>query len=312
MKPLQARALAASVVALVAVACSVVERRLPPCIEAPPEGGPTIETGGDPVVLAAGDIAEPSDMGAPESTAKLLDQRNGLVLAIGDTAPNNGSLDDFLLRYEPTWGRHRWRTRPAVGNHEYLTPNAAPYFAYFCAAAGEPFKGYYSFDLGAWHLIALNSGCAEPAADAPDCFAGSEQEAWLRADLAAHPSRCTLAYWHHPRFSSATGDNAWMTDVWRALREFDVDLVVNGHAHVYERFALQTADGAHDPAGIRQIVAGTGGQWLEEFGSPRPNSEVRIAGKHGILVLTLHATSYDWELVTVDGTPGDKGSDPCR
>ena len=139
-----------------------------------------------------------------------------------------------------------------------------------------PFKGYYSFDLGAWHLVALNSGCAEPIAEAPGCFAGSEQERWLRGDLQTHPARCTLAYWHHPRFSSAEGDNEVMRDVWKVLREFGVDLVLNGHAHVYERFAPQTADGAYDPSGVRELVVGTGGQKLIGLGSPHANSEVRF------------------------------------
>jgi len=288
-------------------------RTLPPCVEPAPDGGPRIETGGDPVVLAAGDIADETNAFSAEATAKILDRNDGTVLALGDAVQGDGSLEELLDVYGPTWGRHRWRTRPVPGNHEYVSPNAGPYFAYFCAAAGEPFKGFYSFDVGTWHLVALNSICADGDANDVGCGAGSEQERWLRADLAAHPALCTLAYWHQPRFSSVDGDNAATQDLWRALHDAGAELVLNGHAHSYERFAPQTPDGALDPnRGVREVVVGTGGAPHVAFGTPSRNSEVRIAGRWGVLKLTLRATEYAWQMLSVEGDVIDEGSAPCH
>jgi hypothetical protein len=299
-----------------ALACACTETRtLPPCTESPPPGARTSDTGGDPIVLAAGDIAYGPDLAGAEGTAKLLDGLDGMVLALGDNVYPNGSIDDFLDFYAPTWGRHRWRTRPAVGNHEYHTPHAGGYFGYFCAAAGPAFGGYYSYDLGSWHLVVLNSECVEGAGfDAPSCAAGEAQERWLRADLAAHPSKCTLAYWHHPRFSSGHHGNAdAMQDVWRALHDGNADLVLNGHSHDYERFAAQTPTGEADSArGIREFVVGTGGGVLSPFEDVKANSEVRRAGTWGVLQLTLHADSYDWKFLSVDGSFTDDGHGSCH
>jgi hypothetical protein len=286
---------------------------LPPCVDPPPAGGPRVETGGDPVVLAAGDIADETNPTSSEATAELLDTRNGLVLVLGDAVQGDGTLDELLGVYAPSWGRHRWRTRPVPGNHEYLTPHAGPYFAYFCRAAGPPFKGFYSFDLGAWHVVALNSIGADGNTNDVECTEGSEQERWLRADLAAHPAPCTLAYWHQPRFTSAGEDNTGTRDLWRALHDAGADLVLNGHAHSYERFAPQTPDGVLDAhRGLREMVVGTGGAPLGSFGTPRPNSEVRIAGRWGVLELTLRANAYAWRFLTTDGTVADEGSAPCH
>jgi len=288
-------------------------RTLPPCVEAPPDHGPKVETGGDPVVLAAGDIADELNPTSAVATAGLLDQNDGIVLALGDAVQGDGSLDELLDVYGPTWGRHRWRTHPVPGNHDYLAPHAGPYFAYFCAAAGEPFKGFYSFDVGAWHLVALNSICADGNTNDVDCAASSEQERWLRADLAAHPALCTLAYWHQPLFSSTEGSNTGTQDLWRALYDAGVELVLNGHAHVYERFAPQTPDGALDPSrGIRQIVVGTGGAPPVSFGATAANSEVRISGRYGVLKLTLRASDYAWQMLTIEGDIVDQGSAPCH
>jgi hypothetical protein len=297
----------------IALACGPTPRALPPCVEPAPDGGARVETGGDPVIIAAGDIADPSDIHGAQATAALVDRLDGVVAVIGDAVHRDGSVDDFLDHYAPAWGRHRWRTRPAVGNHEYTVPHAGGYFAYFCAAAGEPFRGWYSYDVGRWHVVVLVSECAEDDSEIA-CDAGSEQVQWLRADLAAHPTRCTLAYAHHPRFSSGFGgDHVALHDVWVELARGGVDLVLAGHSHDYERFAPQTPDGALDPAhGIREIVAGTGGAALGTFDAPRPNSEVRLAGVWGVLVLTLHAEGYDWRFVAVDGTTQDFGSAPCR
>ena len=162
---------------------------------------PRIETGGDPVLLAAGDIID-DEPGHAEMTAELLDRYDGQVATLGDNLNTRGRLADALTSYAATWGRHRWRTRPSVGNHDYMTNHAAPYYAYFCKAAGTPFDGWYSYDLGTWHIVVLNSICADYFGEGPACGPGSPQLEWLAADLAAHPSSCLLAYFHHPRFSS--------------------------------------------------------------------------------------------------------------
>ncbi len=165
---------------------------IPPIIGGPP-GDPSL----GPLVLAAGDIASCTNDG-DEATAALILPTDGTVLALGDNAYETGTLDEFNNCYGPSWGKFKDRTHPVPGNHEYLMPDAAGYYAYFGRAAGDPAQGYYSFDLGTWHIVALNSNCAYVGG----CHAGSPQEQWLRDDLAAHPAQCTLAYWHHPLFSS--------------------------------------------------------------------------------------------------------------
>ncbi len=289
-------------------------RELPACTEPPPATGARRDAVGDPVLVGAGDIALASDPSGAEATAKLLDGIDGHVITLGDNAYENATLDDYLDAYAPSWGRHRWRTHPAVGNHEYNVPHAAPYFAYFCDAAGAPFKGYYSYDVGAWHLIVLNSNCAERGIDAPPCDAGSEQERWLRADLAAHPAKCTAAYWHHPRFSSGgKGDDRVVEDFWRALYDAGADVVLSGHDHVYERFGPQDPTGHADPdRGIREFVVGTGGADLSAFASSHANTEAREAGQHGVIKLTLHADSYDWQFITADRKIHDAGRGVCH
>lgn len=274
----------------------------------------------DPILAAAGDIAIcPAD--AAEATARLLDglfppgapPERGLVAALGDNAYERGTPGEYAACYEPTWGRHRGRTRPAVGNHEYMTPGAQGYYAYFGPSAGDPGRGYYSYELGSWHVVVLNSNCDEVGG----CQAGSPQEAWLRADLAAHPTPCTLGYWHHPRFSSGNvhGDNAFMHDLWRTLQDLGADLVLTGHEHNYERFAPQDADARADPGrGLREFVVGTGGHdRLYEFGPPRANSEFRATGTYGVLKLTLHSGGYDWQFLPTPGsTLTDTGSGACH
>jgi RTX calcium-binding nonapeptide repeat (4 copies)/Calcineurin-like phosphoesterase len=264
----------------------------------------------DAFLLAAGDIAECP--GGAEITARLLDDLPGTIAALGDTVYQRGTPAEYATCYEPTWGRHKARTRPAVGNHEYGTPGASGYFGYFGAAAGEPGKGWYSYELGAWHVIVLNSNCSEVGG----CGPGSEQERWLRADLTAHPTRCTLAYWHHTRFSSgnAHGGSPIVAPFWRALRGHGAELVLSGHEHDYERFAPQDADGAADPGGIRQFVVGTGGADLREFANqPAPNSEVRLAGSFGVLSLRLENGAYEWRFVAQPGSPArDTGRQACH
>jgi hypothetical protein len=271
----------------------------------------------DPVIAAAGDIAcgAETPSAAPchyEQTSDLLVQGDfDAVLPLGDTQYERGALSDYNTYYRPTWGRVIGITRPVPGNHEYSTRNASGYFDYFGAAAGDPTKGYYSFNLGSWHLIALNSNCQNVA-----CHRGSPQEMWLRADLAAHQNACTLAYWHHPRFTSGSvhHSNAQMQPFWQALYEFHADVALVGHQHNYERFAPQTPTGTPDPVnGIRQFVVGTGGKDLYPFSStPAPNSEVRHTGTFGVLKMTLHPTSYEWEFLPEAGTTFmDKGTATC-
>ena len=273
----------------------------------------------DPILVGAGDIATCSgDRG--EATAALLDRifppgtslSAGVVFTLGDNAYNSGSPVEFAKCYEPGWGRHKARTRPAPGNHDYRTSGAEAYFSYFGAAAGDPARGYYSYDLGAWHVVVLNSNCAQVVGG---CQSGSPQEKWLRADLAAHPTRCALAYWHHPRFNSGShhGDSPAMTDLWQALMESGVDVAMAGHEHTYERFALQTAQGVADARGIRQFIVGTGGKSHYSMGRAKPNSEVRDSTTFGVLKLTLRADSYDWEfLPAAGGTFTDSGRANCH
>ncbi len=234
------------------------------------------------------------------------------VLALGDIQYEEGTLAQYQNSYDLSWGRFKNITYPAIGNHEYLTPGAAGTFEYFGSAAGDPTKGYYSFNLGNWHIIALNSNCSKVGG----CGAGSPQETWLRADLAANPAACTLAFWHHPRFSSGKiGNNTSSTAFWNALYNAGAELVLVGHDHNYERFAPQTSAGVADPNGIRQFVVGTGGKNWTSIPTVQPNSEARQSSIYGFLKLDLHPTSYDWEFV-VEPNRGyaftDSGSTNCH
>jgi len=212
---------------------------------------------------------------------------------------------DIAICGGPTWGRHKARTRPSPGNHDYATAQGAAYYQYFGANAGIPGVGYYSFDLGGWHIISLNSNVATDPA--------SPQAAWLKADLAANAStKCSLAYWHHPLFSSGpNGNNDYMREMYRTLYTANVDLIMVGHDHMYERFAPQDADGRLDTAkGIRQFVIGTGGVPLYDFQPTKPNSEVRLKTL-GVMKLTLSSDRYDWDFQAVSG-PGDSGTQSCH
>src|SRR5437867_164127 len=256
------------------------------------------------VLVGAGDIAD-CDASA---TAALLDNIPGTVFTAGDNAYPNGSSADYTQCYDPSWGRHKVRTRPSPGNHDHNTSGAAGYFGYFGAQAGPAGLGYYSYDVGAWHIISLDSNI--------DMSAGSAQETWLRADLAASTKRCTIAYWHHPRFSSGTshGSTGSTQPLWQALYDFGAEIVISGHDHEYERFAPQTADGTADAArGIRGFVGGTGGAGLYSLGTPLPNSEVGNDNSHGVLKLTLSDGSYTWEFIPVAGDSfRDSGSGTCH
>ena len=266
----------------------------------------------DPVLVGAGDIASCSSSG-DDATAALLDGIAGTVVTLGDNAYDNGTSTEYTDCYGPSWGRHIGRTRPSPGNHEYNTANATGYYGYFGGAAGDPTKGYYSYELGNWHIVVLNSNlsCAVIS-----CAAGSPQEQWLRADLAANTKPCTLAYWHHPRFNSGAGhgNDVDVAPFWNALYDFNADVILNGHEHVYERFAPQTPSAVADPVrGIRQFTVGTGGRSHYTFGTIQPNSEMRNGLTYGVLKLTLHANSYDWQFVPVAGaTFTDSGTGNCH
>ncbi|HYO69267.1 MAG TPA: metallophosphoesterase [Archangium sp.] len=269
--------------------------------------GPGGETrvGPPQVLVGAGDIAS-CESDRDEATAAMLDGIEGTVMTLGDNAYPDGTAEDFQRCYAPSWGRHKQRTRPVPGNHEYHSARAGPYFEYFGEAAGEPGKGYYSYELGDWHVVALNTELPERAR--------AEQERWLREDLAAHPARCTVAYMHRPLFSSGLGrDNAWVKPLWEALYEAGADVVVAGHDHFYERFAPQTPEGQADPErGLRQFVVGTGGMNAYAFGQTLPNSEVREAGTFGLMKLTLEEGAYTWEFLPVGGGVLDQGRGTCH
>lgn len=266
-----------------------------------------------PVLLLAGDIADCIRSG-DDQTADLLDGLEGIVVPLGDNAYVNGSAAEYRDCYEPTWGRHKARSRPMPGNHDYNTTDATGYYAYFGSAAGDPTKGYYSYTLGTWFVIVINSGKDSP----PFIAAGSAQEQWLRAELASHAQQCVLAMWHHPRFTTVLNRDPLRPEVkplWDALYEYGADLVVNGHDHTYQRFRPQTPDGVADPVyGIRQITVGTGGgEGLYQFAAETENLEVRNNTTWGVLKLTLRAGAYDWRFLPVAGqTFTDSGSGTCH
>ncbi len=246
--------------------------------------------------------------GAP-ATAALLERLPGAILALGDLAYWDGSTEEFHDCYDRSWGRHKDRTYPVPGNHEYRSSEARPYFDYWGQRAGELGKGYYSFDLGAWHIVALNSNIAVEH--------GSKQDAWLRRDLAASRASCILAYWHHPRFSSGRhGDQVQMRDAYQALYEAGASVVLGGHDHDYERFSPMDPEGKSDPEhGPRSFVVGTGGGQLKPQTirkPPRENSELVVGTTWGVLELTLHAESYAWRFIPVEGGSfEDSGRAPC-
>ena len=265
----------------------------------PPSG-----TSGSPqpepeVLLAVGDIGS-CDGRADDAVADLASRLPGTIALMGDIAYENGSHQQFAQCFDPAWGPMLERLRPTLGNHELRTEGADGYFDYFGAAAGEPGQGWYSYDLGAWHVVALNSNC-----EFVSCSAGSAQVSWLRADLADHPSDCLLAYWHHPRWSSGKhGNQPQVQDFWQVLADAGADVILNGHDHTYERVL-------HD--GIRQFIVGTGGRSLYPFEkAPLAETEARWADGYGLLWLSLGPGTYDWEYLAL-GRSGfeDSGSGTC-
>lgn len=270
--------------------------------------GSTSVDGGSAAVIAAGNIGDCSSDG-DEATAAIVAELDGVVATLGDTAYPNGSEASFEDCYDPTWGRFADRTRPVPGNHDYEAGDADAYFSYFGDAAGNPERGYYSYSVGSWHVVALNSVCGEV-----DCGPASDQLAWLRADLQAAAADCLLAYWHHPRFTSGgVGSDTRMAPAWQMLQEAGAEVVLSGHSHLYERFAPMDEHGTERPDGIRQFVVGTGGTHLHAVGSQLLSSEAVIGERHGVLHLELGAASYRWRFLAVgEASPLDEGVGECQ
>ncbi|MDQ1288831.1 MAG: hypothetical protein QG622_2397 [Actinomycetota bacterium] len=263
------------------------------------------------VLVGAGDIG--SCVSSWDSrTADLLTDIDGTIFTAGDNSQDEGTHDDFAECFGPTWGRFKSRIRPVPGNHDYLTENAEGYFDYFGRAAGPEGRGYYSYDAGDWHVVALNSNCSQVS-----CAKGSAQERWLRADLGATEKTCTAAFWHHSLFTSSDGHHAATETLplFQALYDHGAEIVVSGHNHVYERFAPQNPRGERDDAhGIRQFTVGTGGGGGHYgFGEILPNSQVHDDRTFGVLKLTLKPGSYDWRFVPVEaGMFTDSGTGSCH
>jgi hypothetical protein len=308
--------------ALTSTTCHAAATATLPACEEAGDGSAPAALSTAATVVAAGDIADCSG-GKQSAVADLVEQiRPDAVLALGDLAYPNGTIDEFLGCYGPSFGRFRSITHPVVGNHEYHTPQAGAYYAYFCGAAGPTFKGWYSFDIAKWHVVALNSVCGgdldvDPSvpSDFGGCSDSSPQVAWLRDDLARHPGTCKLAMWHHPRWSSSSeGSTPAVEPFWRVLVEFGVDVVLNGHAHDYQRFPPMNTQGQPDPSGPRAFVVGTGGSSFSSFDDDAPvRSEVRDNTSHGVLKLDLRDGSYAWNFVALAGDElRDSGEGACH
>jgi hypothetical protein len=255
-------------------------------------------------LLAAGDIAQ-CDSEGDEATAKLAAAFPKVpIAAVGDLVYPTGTARDFARCYQPSWGKIDGRVHPTPGNHEYGTGAATAYFARYGARAGAPGRGWYSYELKGWHVVVLNSNCS--LVPGGGCAAGSEQERWLRADLAAHPTRCTLAYWHHPRYSSGIhGDDSSVAPLRKALVDNGVEILLTGHDHHYERFKPR--------GGLLDFVVGMGGAGNYPTLITKPGSQVRYAGGHGLLALTLTANAYKWHYLYADGDPfHDSGQGRCH
>ncbi len=270
---------------------------------------PTPAPSGNQVLVGAGDIADCST-DDDAATARLLDQLPGTVFTAGDNALPDGSATQFADCYAPTWGRHLARTRPAPGEHDWATKDLAGYLGYFGAVAAPAGVTWYSYDLGWWHIVVLDSACAKVGG----CTADSDQGRWLAKDLAASKATCTLAIWHRPLASSGDeGGDPEVAPFWQALYAAHAEVIVNGHDRDYERFAPQDPGGREDRAsGIREFVAGTGGAPLGGFGPSATNSEFRLSGAHGVLRLLLREKDYAWTFVPSDGTATDSGQTACH
>jgi hypothetical protein len=281
----------------------------PPGSMSSPSNAPTTAPT-DPVLVGAGEIGECGPSG-DEETARLIDGIGGTVFTTGNNAYPNGTAGQYAMCYGTSWGRFVARTRPAVGNVDYQTEGALGYRGYFGpAATNADGKTWYSYDLGRWHVIVLDSTCAKIGG----CDGASPEGRWLAADLAASKAHCTVAIWNQPRFSSGEhGDDVDVEPFWQALYAAGADVVVNGHDHDYERFKPQTPAGQVDvEKGIREFVVGTGGTPLGAFGPSKPNSEIRVSVTQGVLKLTLRPQGYDWQFIPTTGSFSDSGSAPCH
>ena len=272
-------------------------------VTGPPPPPPPPPPVGQHVLVGAGDIAVCGSV-ATAQTAALLDRIDGTVFTAGDNAYFQGSAANYRDCYEPTWGRHKDRTRPSPGNHEYETAGGTAYFDYFGPSAGPPGLGYYSFEAGPWHVVSLNSNVAANQSSA--------QYQWLANDLLARNARCVAAIWHHPMFSSGpNGPSPVMRDIWQLLQQARAEIVINGHDHVYERFVPLDVNRRPTPDGLRQFTVGTGGAELYSFVSVSGDSEVRIAA-FGILKLNLTSDGYRWEYLGTNGNVLDSGTGTCH
>ncbi|HEX2530336.1 MAG TPA: metallophosphoesterase [Burkholderiaceae bacterium] len=280
-------------------------------------GEPAIAVPGKGVtVYAAGDIADCKKVKAADSAAArtaaliaagLRTERDAAVISIGDHTYPTGLTAEFADCYGPTWGRFKDRTYPTPGNHEYYTPSATGYYDYFGGIAGPDRRGYYSYDLGAWHIVSLNSNLKQPE--------HQQQLEWLKQDLAQHPTKCTLAYWHHPLFSSGGhGNNVRMKEAWQILNAAHADVILAGHDHDYERFAPQDSEGRRDDArGMREFVVGTGGARLTPLRFRQAHSEISDNATFGVLRMVLKETGYEWEFLPVaSGEFTDRGAALCH
>jgi hypothetical protein len=288
---------------------SVVEHRVDPSPSQAPPDGQTF------TLVGAGDIASCENIEGARATAKLLEHIPGTIFAAGDLAYEKGTAAEFQNCYNTTWGEFKARTRPVPGNHEYGEPTASAYFKYWGKQAGPEGKGYYSYDLGSWHIVALNTNCTVQGLGG--CAKGSPEEEWLRQDLAGHPDVCILAYSHQALFSSGLlkthAIHPELKEFWQDLYAAHAALFLVGHEHSYERFAPQDPEGHSEPErGIREIVVGTGGRSHDPLGFAIPNSEVRNASTYGILKLTLTPGHYVWQFIPVEGESfTDSGSGEC-
>jgi hypothetical protein len=267
-----------------------------------PTPGPIVRS---TVLLAAGDVGFCGSQGAVD-TGEMLDSQEGTILAVGDLAYPHGSIQDYTMCYDPVWGRHKIRTKPSPGNHEYESPGAQPYFDYWGSAAGPAGLGYYSFRAGDWLVLSLNSNL--PVGNT------TAQAQWIRQELTTNNVKCTLAYFHHPLYSSGpNGDNARLAGLWQLLYELGVDVIISAHEHLYERYAPMTPDGVrNDAKGIRQFIVGTGGASPYTIQRLHPLSEVQVT-TYGLLKLTLTDVGYQWEFLRVGGGGRlDFGQDVCH
>jgi 3',5'-cyclic AMP phosphodiesterase CpdA len=274
---------------------------------AKPSDHPTVAAIGD-ITCEAGAVMSVGTCQQKAVADAIIKAKPDSVWLLGDIQYLNGELSQFRSQFQPAFGALRKRWRPAPGNHEYYTPNASGYYEFFGKSAGPYQRGFYSFDIGKWHVVSLNGNC-----DVIDCKANSFQAKWLRSDLKRHSNKCTAAYWHQPLFSSGKehGSDPLVRPLWKILGDRKADLILGGHDHDFEVFARQDESGKRDPKGPVEIVAGTGGKSWYQFAKPQPNSKVRIGNTFGFLSLTLNPKAFDWRYISKDSKVLARGSARC-